>query len=485
LARASGAGVDTTGVAQGFSGSPMYCPTADGGSAIAGAVSAGTGDYGNLLILVTPIETMLAEPTTAAPTGNPLGALTITGVTGPVAAALQSAARRTGRQLVVAPGVPRSLALDPQSALAPGSSVAVAYSSGAVAAAAVGTVTYVDGNRIWAFGHPLDGAGRRQLLLENAYVHAVIGNPLTLEGATPFKLASPLGAIGTLTDDRLAGVSGVVGTLPRTFPLTVSVRNTETDKLTIEKTELTDEVALGSPDSALDEIAPVAVAQAVVNALHGAPVQMVARMCVRIRLVGRTKPIKFCNRYVGGGPQSPGGGMPLGIASAVGQISAYGRTPLHVADVDVQIRAAQKPDSADIRKVTVTPKRARPGSHVIVRVEAVVAGTGEKIVRQQRVRVPGGYRSGARLAVQVEGTAVDGEDLAALEDLLSIFGGGGDGEDSDTPRTVDQLVSSIEDLAGDDRARVYVEDSRVRLPLLNVDDLRLTGSGETTLVIRR
>ena len=65
LARASGAGVDSTGVAQGFSGSPVYCPTGDGGSAIAGAVSAGTLDYGNLLILVTPIEfisTILVRP---------------------------------------------------------------------------------------------------------------------------------------------------------------------------------------------------------------------------------------------------------------------------------------------------------------------------------------------------------------------------------------------------------------------------------------
>ena len=487
LARASGPGVDATGVAQGFSGSPVYCPTGDGGTAIAGAVSAGTGDYGNLLILITPIETMLAEPTTAAPTGNPLKVVTMTGVTGPVAAAVQKAALRNGRQLVVAPGVSRSLTLDPQASLVPGSSVAVGYSTGAIAASAVGTVTYVDGNRIWAFGHPLEGAGRRQLLLQNAYVHAVVGNPLTLEGATPFKLASPTGVIGTLTDDRLAGVSGVTGTLPRTFPLTVSVRNTETGKLTFEKTELTDEIAVGSPVSALDEIAPVAVAQAAVNALHGAPTQMVARMCVRIRLVGRTKTIKFCNRYIGGGPESPGGGMPFGIASAVGRSSAYERTPLHVADVDVQIRAAQKPATADIRKVTVTPRRARPGSRVLVRVEAVVAGTGDRIVRQRKVRVPGGYDAGDVLDVEVLGSAGGSGELAALEELLSsIFGSlGEDDEELDLPRTVDQVAKSSEGLASDDRAKIYIEDSRTRLPLLNVDDLRLTGSGETELTIRR
>ena len=42
----------------------------------------------------------------------------------------------------------------------------------------MGTVTYVDGDTVWAFGHPLDGAGRRSLLLQDAYVYTVVNNPI-------------------------------------------------------------------------------------------------------------------------------------------------------------------------------------------------------------------------------------------------------------------------------------------------------------------
>lgn len=308
-------------------------------------------DDGNLLIFITPIETMLAEPVSAASssaTKSSLTALTYSGVAGPVATALRSAARRAGRQLIVSPGATRSLTLDASAGLQPGSSVAAGVSSGAVAIAAVGTVTYVDGNRIWAFGHPFDGTGRRSLLLQNAYVHAVVGNPLTLEEATPYKLASVLGPVGTLTDDRPAGVSGVLGVLPRTFPVTVSITNTDTGKLTTERTEVTDELDIGAPGggTALEQVGPIAVAQAAYNALHGAPSQMTGRMCVRIKIAERKKTLGFCNRYVGAGPTSPGGAMPADISTAVTALGSYRFAPLRVTDVSVQIRIGAQPGLA-------------------------------------------------------------------------------------------------------------------------------------------
>jgi hypothetical protein len=57
--------------------------------------------------------------------------------------------------------------------------VAVSYSDGAIPVGAIGTVTYRDGPNVYAFGHELDGAGRRSLLLQDAYVYSVVGNPAT------------------------------------------------------------------------------------------------------------------------------------------------------------------------------------------------------------------------------------------------------------------------------------------------------------------
>ena len=55
LVRVSGPAVDTTGIAEGFSGSPIICPDQDGVQRIAGAIAFASGDYGGHVVLATPI----------------------------------------------------------------------------------------------------------------------------------------------------------------------------------------------------------------------------------------------------------------------------------------------------------------------------------------------------------------------------------------------------------------------------------------------
>ena len=90
----------------------------------------------------------------------------------------------------------------PPQTLQPGSAVAVGYSSGDVRTSAIGTVAYVDGDRVWVFGHELEGDGRRALLLQDAYVYRIINNPLQLGpiGST-YKLAASGHDLGTITND--------------------------------------------------------------------------------------------------------------------------------------------------------------------------------------------------------------------------------------------------------------------------------------------
>ena len=113
----------------------------------------------------------------------------VSGVSRPVAQALNAARarRRGGRCWPCRRG--RSATFPPQT-LRPGSAVAVGYSNGDVRTSSVGTVAYVDGDRVWIFGHALEGDGRRALLLQDAYVFRIINNPLSLGalGAT-YKLA--------------------------------------------------------------------------------------------------------------------------------------------------------------------------------------------------------------------------------------------------------------------------------------------------------
>ncbi|HEU0316805.1 MAG TPA: hypothetical protein VFR49_05715, partial [Solirubrobacteraceae bacterium] len=118
LVRVSGPAVDDTGIGPGFSGSPIYCPDADGVQRVIGAISESVGQYGNTVALATPIEAILGQPveppaaTRSAPAlvraARPIATpLSIGGLSAPVAAAVQRAAAKAGRPVTTVPAAPR------------------------------------------------------------------------------------------------------------------------------------------------------------------------------------------------------------------------------------------------------------------------------------------------------------------------------------------------------------------------------------------
>ena len=130
-----------------------------------------------------------------------LGPLTVGGLSPAVFGVLQRAGERAGRLILAAPASGGQVTNFPVQPLVPGASVSASYSSGDVPMGAVGTVTYVDGQTVYAFGHELDGAGRRSLLLQDAYVYYVVNNPDPTT-APSYKLASPGHTEGTCRATR-------------------------------------------------------------------------------------------------------------------------------------------------------------------------------------------------------------------------------------------------------------------------------------------
>ena len=187
-ARVRSRGRRAAGSREGFSGSPVYCPDANGAIGNAGAISATIGQYGEDVGLVTPIEQMLgparrrrragcaARRSCCAPPERSARRSCSSGLVAVARAARASAgprarpharrrARRTARHV-------------PAAAARAGRLARRELSSGAVAASAIGTVTYRDGDAVWGFGHRSTSAGRRALLLQDAYVFTVVANPL-------------------------------------------------------------------------------------------------------------------------------------------------------------------------------------------------------------------------------------------------------------------------------------------------------------------
>jgi len=91
----------------------------------------------------------------------------------------------------------------------PGDAVSVALTTGDITIAGTGTVSRVDGNRVLAFGHPMLGLGEVQLPMCSAEVVAIL--PSTMES---FKIANIGPVIGCISQDRMSGVSGLLGPGP-------------------------------------------------------------------------------------------------------------------------------------------------------------------------------------------------------------------------------------------------------------------------------
>jgi hypothetical protein len=93
--------------------------------------------------------------------------------------------------------------------LVPGGNFAAALSYGDITFAGVGTTTFVCDGQALAFGHPMLFSGRTKLGAGSADAITIVPDPLG-----PYKFANVTDALGTLDQDRLAGVRAVDGQPP-------------------------------------------------------------------------------------------------------------------------------------------------------------------------------------------------------------------------------------------------------------------------------
>lgn len=230
LVKVSGPLIDQTeGIAQGMSGSPVYI---DG--KLLGAVAYGFPQSGGRIGMVTPIGDMLKLWTIddRKDTGlTPPSSKGLIPLTTPLMAsgytpdAMDFLAGKM-QDFHMVPFASASASQDdvPQP-LEPGSAVSATMVTGDLKLGAVGTVTYVDGDRMVAFGHPFMDRGNTDYFMHNSYIFTVIPSK-----NIPFKLGSVGAEIGTVNQDRGAGIGGMMGKLPHAVSLHASVTDEDTKK---------------------------------------------------------------------------------------------------------------------------------------------------------------------------------------------------------------------------------------------------------------
>ncbi len=103
--------------------------------------------------------------------------------------------------------------------LKPGSAVSIVLVNGDLNVAGVGTVTYVDGDNILAFGHPMFHSGNVDFPMAGAYVHTILPSL-----AISYKISSSTNIIGRIVQDRYSGVAGITGETTQMISLSVNIK---------------------------------------------------------------------------------------------------------------------------------------------------------------------------------------------------------------------------------------------------------------------
>ena len=104
--------------------------------------------------------------------------------------------------------------------LQPGDAVGVALLTGDFELGATGTVTHVDGDRVYAFGHPLYNLGPTQFPMTRAEVQVVLPSLMASS-----KLASFGEVVGTVQQDRATAIAGRLGPAPSLIPVTITLNS--------------------------------------------------------------------------------------------------------------------------------------------------------------------------------------------------------------------------------------------------------------------
>ena len=112
-----------------------------------------------------------------------------------------------------------SLAKANEKTLTPGTSISVQLIRGDYSIAASGTVTYRDGDRIYAFGHPFLSLGVADMPMTESSVVTVIPSV-----NNSFKLAIPGQMVGSISQDRASGIFGKLGQEPKMIPVRINLR---------------------------------------------------------------------------------------------------------------------------------------------------------------------------------------------------------------------------------------------------------------------
>src|SRR5258705_1186990 len=306
--------------------------------------------------------------------------LTIGGFDASVIDPLASAFREQGFLPMMA-GAGGQDAASPQQPLRPGDPIGVALVTGDLQFGATGTVTEVDGKRVYAFGHPFYGLGPTQFPMTRAYVHTILPSLFSSS-----KLASTGEIIGTVQQDRATAIAGTLGPGPALIPIKLKLTSDRGTTKTFNMSIVNDQL-----------FTPLLAYVSILNTLSSYERQNgAASYAVRgSAMVKKYGKVDFEDLFTGDTPS-------IGAAAyVVGPINFLLRNAFEDVDIeglDLEIDASEQAKTATLERVWIDGNRPKPGTTVTLKA-LMRTYRGEEITRSVPVEIPANARGSVSIMV--------------------------------------------------------------------------------------
>jgi hypothetical protein len=276
-------------------------------------------------------------------------------------------------------------------ALRPGDAIGVGLMNGDFEVGATGTVTEVDGDRVYAFGHPFYQLGPTQFPMTRAHVFTILPSL-----AASQKIASTGEVIGIVSQDRATTIAGTLGPGPSMIPVTLTLNSERGTRKTFKIGIVRDQL-----------FTPLLAYVSILNTLTSYERQNgVATYAMKgaatLKKYGK---VDFEDLFTG---DQPSVGAAASVVAPINLLMRNAFEDVDIESLNLEIDASEQPRSATLERVWVDGTRVKAGAPVTLKV-LLRTYRGDEITRDVTIQIP----PNARGSVQV--MVADGVRLSQFE----------------------------------------------------------------------
>ena len=312
--------------------------------------------------------------------------------------------------------------------LEPGSSVNVELIRGDLSWSANGTVTWVDGNKVYAFGHPNLAAGPTDVPMSAGYVISLLPNV-----QNSFKLAVPLEVVGAFRQDRATGIGGLIGEHSKMIPVNVKLTTgfNTTNQYSFEVAD--------------DRFLTPALMNFVVFNSITASERSLGELTLSVNGQIHLKDHDTIN--IGNVFSADNNGALMASNAAVSPVQylmTSGYDGVVIQKVDLEIKSIDRKTTAALDSISIDKSEVKPGDTVTL--TAFLRETnGATVVERYPLQIPTGLPAGAVQLLVGDGTTVTSGELRRGP--------------SSVPSGLQQVINELNKLRKNDRLYVKVLNS--------------------------